>query len=96
MASLGTESNDGTYEKQELTKEEKVFVKETMKNLINKLMKKINLFIEVYVEDGLGSMRKHLHSKWGFSGLGTGDYMILGFEEVISVAISEKLMLQYH
>lgn len=85
---------DDSYERTELSSEEKNYIRNTMYKLVTYLSARINLFVEVYTADSLGDMRIHIHSKWGFTQLGDGDYMILGNELETAAAITNKLSIQ--
>ena len=87
-------SIDDCYDRVELSTQEKNYVKTTMSKLVSHLAARTNLFVELYTADDLDAMRRHIHSKWGFSHLGSGDYMILGNEQEVATAISNKLTLQ--
>ena len=87
-------SIDNSYDRVELSTDEKNYVMTTMSKLVTYLSARTNLFIEVYTADDLGDMRLHIHSKWGFTQLGSGDYMVLGNEVETATAISTKLSMQ--
>lgn len=87
-------SIDYSYKRVELSTAEKNFVKTMMSRVVTTLSTHLNIFVELYTDDGLGDMRHHIHSKWGFNRLGTGPYMVLGNEVDIATAISNKLSVQ--